>query len=96
MDMLGRARITGCSEFKFTNDTGENVEGYHVFVEVDMSADQGCYGNRTQSYKATKPIVDQLKGGAFPFNAELQLRQTATRGKTAMEVVGVKRLDAKA
>jgi len=92
MDMLGRAKVTGASEYKFANDSGENVEGYHVFVEVDMSAEQGCYGNRTQSYRSTKSIVESLKGGLFPFDAELSLRQTATRGKTQMEVIGVKRL----
>jgi len=93
MEMLGRARVTGCSEFKFLNDAGENIEGYHVFVEVDMTAEQGCYGLRTQSYRASKGIVDVLKSGKFPFDAECQFRQTATRGKTQLEVVAVKRLD---
>lgn len=95
MEMIAKAKVLGASEYKFNNDEGANVEGYHLFVEVDLASEQGCYGFRSQSYKANKAIIDVVKAGKFPFNAELQLRASATRGKQTMEVMSCKNLDVK-
>jgi hypothetical protein len=90
MKFKALATITGATQFAGNID-GENIEANTIFVVVDLNPKQGGYGTRTEPKRCASPeLLNSIKHNPFPFDAELELEELATKGKTQMMVTAIR------
>ena len=91
MKMMARATVTGVTQFAGVID-GETIDANNVFLLIDISATSGK-GMRTAARKAMdKGVIDGLlaSGVAFPCECDLELMETASRGKETTVITAIK------
>lgn len=80
---------------RFAGDiNGEKFESGTVFLDVNLDSDGKGWGFRTEPFRCIDlAVVDRIKHLPFPFTAQLQIEQRATKGKTSLVVIDVKPLE---
>lgn len=84
--------VRGATRFAGDID-GEAIKSGYVFVDVSLDAEGKGWGYRSEAMKVKDlEVIDRIKDRPFPFLAELEVEQVATRNKSQLIVVNVKPL----
>jgi len=85
--------VRGATRFSGDID-GNKFESGTVFLDVSLDSDGKGWGYRTEPFRCVDlGVVDRIKHLPFPFKAEIDIEQRATKGKVHMVVIDVRPLD---
>lgn len=84
--------VRGISNENYSID-GSTIKVQVAHVDVALSADVGGKGYRTNAMRVgDEKVLTSIEHNPFPFLAELDVEERATKGKTYMCIVGIKPL----
>lgn len=82
--------VRGATRFEGKID-GNEMKSATIFVDVSLDQEGRGFGYRTEAMKCLDlGVVDKIKALPFPFKAELEIEQKATKNSTALVVIDVK------
>jgi len=85
--------VRGATRFAGDID-GNKFESGTVFLDVSLDSDGKGWGFRTEPFRCVDlAVVDRIKNLPFPFKAELDIEQRATKGRTMLVVIDVRPLE---
>jgi len=86
--------VRGATKFSGEID-GKYIKSARIFVDVSLDAEGKGFGYRTEGMKcATLELVESIMTKPFPFLAELDVEQKASRQTTELVVVGIRFISA--
>jgi hypothetical protein len=92
MRMTVKAVVRGATRFDNKID-GELVQSATIFTDVSLDKNGEGWGSRTEPMPcASLDVVDKIKATPFPFEAELEIEQRATKKATRLVVIDCKPL----
>ncbi|MDB5802719.1 MAG: hypothetical protein JWN73_41 [Betaproteobacteria bacterium] len=90
MKFTAKEVVRGATNMKYNID-GENIASLALHIDVKMDPTQGGFGYRTEAMAVdSEEVIKSIQHNPFPFQAELEVEQRATKGKTKLVVIGVK------
>lgn len=84
--------VRGATRFEGKID-GTDMKSATIFVDVSLDQEGRGFGFRTEAMRCLDlAVVDKIKALPFPFKAELEVEQRATKNSTSLVVLDVKPL----
>jgi hypothetical protein len=92
MKFTAREVVRGISNMTYPNDKGgEPIVSRAVHVDVTLAKEHGGKGTRTDAMRVdNEDVIKTVEHNTFPFVADLEVEQRATKGKTSLYVTGIK------
>jgi len=87
--------VRGISNMSYAMDGGQTAVVKVAHVDVTLDGEHGGKGCRTDAMRVDNAdILRAIEHNPFPFIAELEIEQRATKGKTSLVIVSIKPIQA--
>jgi len=84
--------VRGISNMTYNID-GQTAVTKVAHVDTKLDGEQGGKGCRTEAMRVhSKEVLEAIEHNPFPFLAELDIEQMATKGKTYLVIMAIKPL----
>lgn len=79
---------------KAYNIDGSTAQVKCIYIDVQLDAEHGGKGTRTDAMVVESPdVIQAIAHNALPFLAELEVEQRATRGKVALICTAIRPME---